>query len=633
MISRERIGLVHELRKLRTAEEFANRGHDRLGVHEVVRHGGGHFLVHRHLFLDGALHADEADAELVLEEFADRAHAAVAEVIDVVERADVLAQLHQVADGRDEVGGVERARVERRFEAELDVEFQAAHAAEIVLARVEEHSVEQGRGRFERRRIAGAQLPVDFDQRFAGRLDGVLVQRAGKHHADVVAVGEKDIDAGDARFGERSPDFGGQRLVGFEQNFSGLPVHEIGDGVGALEIRDGNVRGGNLGLDEFLVERFGDALVRADQHFVVLGTLDFVGQLAVDQAFGKVPVQVAVAQRDALDLVERAQNFFVRLHAQGAQENRAEEFALAVDADVQNILGVVLELDPRAAVRNDFPEEIAAVVGRFVKHAGRAVQLADDHALGAVDDEGAVVGHQRNVAEENFLFLDVANIFRAGVGILVVNGQTDGDLERGGVGHAALLALVHVVLQLHADRVAALFAERGRVLVERAALGAEHVARLIRIGDDRGAAIAAGGAQVMQPLQVAALAFPVPDRVVHEIQLREAAEILNRKHRGKDRLQAAVLALGRKQIHLQKSLIGILLNLDQVRNLNRAPDLGKIQALALSHMMIPVSIRHAMTSRTAQGWAETPMGGMADTAAPGPGGTESRLTNHVLELA
>ena len=43
-------------------------------------------------------------------------------------RADVLAQLQQVADGRDEVGGIERARVERRFEAQLDVEFQAAHA-------------------------------------------------------------------------------------------------------------------------------------------------------------------------------------------------------------------------------------------------------------------------------------------------------------------------------------------------------------------------------------------------------------------------------------------------------------------------------------------------------------------------
>ena len=191
----KRIGLVHELRKLRTAEELANRGHDRLRVHQIVRHGSGHFLVHRHLFLDRALHANEADAELVFEQFTDRAHAAVAQVIDVVQRADVLAQLHQVADGRDEVGGIQRARVERRFEAELDVEFQAAHAAEIVLARVEEHAVEQRGGGFERRRIAGAQLAVNFDQRFARGLDRVLIERAGKHHADVVAIREEDIDA------------------------------------------------------------------------------------------------------------------------------------------------------------------------------------------------------------------------------------------------------------------------------------------------------------------------------------------------------------------------------------------------------------------------------------------------------
>ena len=243
-----------------------------------------------------------------------------------------------------------------------------------------------------------------------------------------------------------------------------------------------------------------------------------------------------------------------------------------------------------------FPQEVAAVVGRLVEHAGRAVQLADDHALGAVDDERAVIGHQRDVAEEDFLLLDVADVLRAGVGILVVNGQADGDLERRGVGHAALLALVHVVLELHADRVAALIAKRRRVLVERAALRADHVAGLVRIGDHRSAAIAAGGAQVVQPLQVAALALPVADGIVHKIQLRQAAEILNGKHRGEHRLQAGIFALGREQIHLQKSLVGFPLNFDQVRNLDRALDLGEIQPLAFSHMMIAVSILHAITS-------------------------------------
>src|SRR5207302_274552 len=86
-------------------------------------------------FETGAFHADEADAELVFEQFADGANAAVTEVVDVVDDADVLAQLEQILDGGDEVRRFERAIIERRIEAELDIELQAADAAEIVLAR------------------------------------------------------------------------------------------------------------------------------------------------------------------------------------------------------------------------------------------------------------------------------------------------------------------------------------------------------------------------------------------------------------------------------------------------------------------------------------------------------------------
>src|SRR4029077_13849467 len=103
----ERVGLVHELAELRAAEEFADRRHDRLGVDQVVRHGRGHFLVHAHLFLDGAFHADQADAKLVFEQLAYRANAAVAEMVDVIHPADVLAQLEQVFDGRDKVRSIE----------------------------------------------------------------------------------------------------------------------------------------------------------------------------------------------------------------------------------------------------------------------------------------------------------------------------------------------------------------------------------------------------------------------------------------------------------------------------------------------------------------------------------------------
>ena len=70
--------------KLRRAKELANRGRHRLCVDQIARHRGVHFLLNRHLLLDRAFHALEADAELIFEQLADRANAAVTEVIDVV---------------------------------------------------------------------------------------------------------------------------------------------------------------------------------------------------------------------------------------------------------------------------------------------------------------------------------------------------------------------------------------------------------------------------------------------------------------------------------------------------------------------------------------------------------------------
>ena len=173
-------------------------------------------------------------------------------------------------------------------------------------------------------------------------------------------------------------------------------------------------------------------------------------------------------------------------------------------------------------------------------------------------------------------------------GILGVDGQPDGDLERSGVSHAALLALLHVVLQLQADRVAALVAERHHVLVEGAAMVAENVAGVERIGADGGAATAAGGAQVVQTFQVAALALPVADRVIDELQLADAAEIGDRKDRVENGLQADVVALVGQQVHLQKALVRVLLNLDQVRDRDRGLDFGKINSLGSSAVMLSI---------------------------------------------
>ena len=81
---------------------------------------------------------------------------------------------------------------------------------------------------------------------------------------------------------------------------------------------------------------------------------------------------------------------------------------------------------------------VAGLLGRAVEvDAGRAHELRHDDTLGAVDDERALAGHEREVAHEDGLGLDLTGLVVHELGL---------DVERGRVGLAALLALVDGVL-------------------------------------------------------------------------------------------------------------------------------------------------------------------------------------------
>src|SRR5258705_52143 len=122
--------------------------------------------------------------------------------------------------------------------------------------------------------------------------------RAREPHADIVALREEHVDFRDATFGKSLPEFRGQRLIGFEQNFAGLAVDHVGDAVRAFEVGQCRANLRNFRLDQFLEEVFGDALVRADNHLIGFRIADFVGQLALNDARRNIPIEILVAQRN-----------------------------------------------------------------------------------------------------------------------------------------------------------------------------------------------------------------------------------------------------------------------------------------------------------------------------------------------
>ena len=82
-----------------------------------------------------------------------------------------------------------------------------------------------------------------------------------------------------------------------------------------------------------------------------------------------------------------------------------------------------------------------------------------------------------------------------------------------------------------------------------------------------------GRPSLSRPDQAAALAFPVADRVLDELQRAVLPQVGDREDALEHRLQPGVLAVRREHAHLQEALVGVLLDLDEVRDRDRGVDL------------------------------------------------------------
>src|SRR3984957_20108612 len=155
------------------------------------------------------------------------------------------------------------------------------------------------------------------------------------------------------------------------------------------------------------------------------------------------------------------------------------------------------------------------------EHTRAAMHLRNDDPLGAVDDEGAVRGHERHVAHVHILLLDVLDRLGLGLGIDIEHNEAQRHLERRREGHAALAALVDIVFR-----------------------------RFILVLD--------------------------------EFEMSGVSEVLDREHRLEHRLQPLVWTSALRRVHQQELIIRGLLDFDQVRHLADFLDVPEHLANALA---------------------------------------------------
>ena len=522
----KRVRLIHELRQLRRAEELAHRRGRGFRVDQILRHDGVD-LDRRHALLDRPLHAQKPDAILILHQFADRTHAPVAQMVNVVDLAAPVAQVHQRLDDREDVVLAQRALGVGRIEVEAHVHLHPADRREVVALGVEEQRLEHRLGAFDCRRLARTHDAIDVEQGVLSR--GILVdlERVADIGADIDVVDVEHRQLLEAGLQELRERLLGNLLAGLGVDLAGRRVVEILGDILAIEIGVAGAQRLQALLGQLAGGAHGQLPAGLDGHFARVGVDEVDGSLDALHALGFVRHAPAVLETAVDDLAIECRQDLFAVEAKRVEQRRHRDLAATVDAGVDDVLGVELDIEPGAAIGDDAGGEqklarrMALALVVIEKHARTAMHLRDDDALGAVDDEGAVRGHERHVAHVHVLLLDVLDRFGLGLRIDVEHDEAQRHLERRGVGHAPLAALVDVVFR-----------------------------RLVFVLD--------------------------------EFEMRGVGEVLDREHRLEHRLQALVWTSALRRIHQQELVIRGLLDLDQVRHLADFLDVPEHLANALA---------------------------------------------------
>ncbi len=312
----QRVGLVHKLRQGVGTKECVDDRRYCLCVDQVD--WGEHLVVaHIHALAYGAGHAGQAHAKLVVELLAHGAHAAVAQVVDIIDVGLAVDKADEVLDDLDDVLAGEHSHVVGGRQAQLLVDAETAHIAQVITLLAEEKVVDHLAGAGVIRRLGVAQLPVYVVDCLFLRVAGIL--------------------------GERVEDDGIVARVHV------LAVQQYGLCARFQYLGDVALLDHGVAVDNHLValDRNDLASILVDEVFVPCFH-DTGGELAAHCL-----LKVGLVYFEFLGQAENLDDVVVGLETDGTQQSCHGQLLLAVDVGIHHVVDIGGKFNPRSTERYD----------------------------------------------------------------------------------------------------------------------------------------------------------------------------------------------------------------------------------------------------------------------------------------
>ena len=275
-------------------------------------------------------------------------------MIDIVDLALAVAQIGKRLHHRQDVLLAQRAHGIRAVELEPHVHLDPADRRQIVALLVEQEAVEQRLRGLASRRLAGTHDPVDLEQRLLVALDLVGLERVADIAAGADVVDVEQVQLGIAGFLQRRQQLVVEFVARFGMDRAGLGVDQLVGEILPVKILVADQQLLEPVVGELPGEARGDLLAGLDHHLAGLGIDQVRGRLhaAIALRVERGPPAPLLGHRVGHAVVELVQDLLA-VEAEGIKQGGDRQLAPAVDADIDQVLGIELEVEPGAAIGND----------------------------------------------------------------------------------------------------------------------------------------------------------------------------------------------------------------------------------------------------------------------------------------
>src|SRR5680860_290740 len=218
---RQRVVLIHKLGQLAGTKELLDRGRNRLGVDQILRHQAFTFRQAQTL-TNGSLYTDQTYTELVFSHFTHAPHTAVTEIVDIIHVTLAVTDIDQGLENVDYVVMSQRTFAGTFSTAHAAKELHPANGRQVVTLFREEQVVKQVLCRILGGRLSRTHHPIDLNQGLKRTTSRIDAQGIGHERTAIQIVRIEGLDICYASIQDAVNDFFSQLGITLNQHLASL---------------------------------------------------------------------------------------------------------------------------------------------------------------------------------------------------------------------------------------------------------------------------------------------------------------------------------------------------------------------------------------------------------------------------